>query len=78
MVEEKNSKGVRHFTYNSCHQQIKVKTENDSVQENRYDTENLRYELLENGRKTGFVNHKGELLHEEGRAEDQLPPGSGD
>ncbi len=67
IVEEKNSTGIRLFSYNSRHQQMKVETENGSVQENRYDAENLRFELLENGRKTSFVYHNGELLHEEGR-----------
>ena len=28
--------------------------------------ESLRFELLENGKRTGFVYHNGELLHEEG------------
>jgi RHS repeat-associated protein len=37
------------------------------VQENRYDAENLRFELLEDGRCTSFVYHNGELLHEEER-----------
>ena len=69
IVEEENSTGIRRFTYNSRHQQTKVETENGDVQENRYDAENLRFELLENGRKTSFVYHKGELLHEEGREE---------
>ena len=69
IVEEKNSKGIRHFAYNSRHQQTRVETENGRVQENRYDAENLRFELLENGRRTSFVYHKGELLHEEGREE---------
>lgn len=67
IVEERNPMGIRHFSYNSRHQQTRVETENGSVQENRYDAENLRFELLENGRKTGFVYHNGELLHEEGR-----------
>ena len=44
-----------------------METEDGSIQENRYDAESLRFELLENGRKTGFVYHNGELLHEEGR-----------
>ncbi len=38
------------------------------MQENRYDAENLRFELLENGRKTSFVYHNGELLHEAEKA----------
>ncbi len=67
IVEERNPMGTRRFSYNSRHQQTRVETENGSVQENCYDAENLRYELLENGRKTGFVYHNGELLHEEGR-----------
>ena len=46
-----------------------METESGNVQENRYDVENLRFELLENGRKTSFVYHNGELLHEEGREE---------
>jgi len=48
-----------------------VETETGNVQENRYDVENLRFELLENGRCTGFVYHKGELLHEEGGDKNQ-------
>lgn len=59
--------GIRRFSYNSRHQQIRVEAENGSIQENRYDAENLRFELLEDGRKNGFVYHNGELLHEEGR-----------
>ena len=46
-----------------------METENGSVQENRYDAEGLRFELLENGRRTSFVYHNGELLQEEGREE---------
>lgn len=46
-----------------------METEGGSIQENRYDAENLRFELLENGRETGFVYHNGELLHEEDRDE---------
>ena len=71
IVEEKNSAGIRLFSYNSRHQQTKVETETGNVQGNRYDVENLRFELLENGRKTSFVYHNGELLHEEGREENQ-------
>ena len=67
IVEERNPMGTRRFSYNSRHQQTKVEPEDGSIQENRYDAENLRFELLENGRKTGFVYHNGELLHEEGR-----------
>jgi len=66
IVEEKNAAGIRHFTYNSRHQQTKVEIESGNVQENRYDVENLRFELLENGKRTGFVYHNGELLHEAG------------
>ena len=46
-----------------------METETGSVQENRYDAEGLRFELLENGRRTSFVYHDGELLQEEGREE---------
>ena len=66
IVEEKGQTGTRRFTYNSRHQQIQVETETGKVQENRYDAEGLRYELLENGRRTSFVYHNGELLHEKG------------
>ena len=69
IIEEKNSAGIRLFSYNSRHQQTRVETENSNVQENRYDAEGLRFELLENGRRTSFVYHNGELLHEEGREE---------
>ena len=69
IIEEKNLAGIRRFSYNSRHQQTRVETENGSVQENRYDAEGLRFELLENGRRTSFVYHNGELLQEEGREE---------
>ena len=46
-----------------------METETGNVQENRYDAEGLRFELLENGRRTSFVYHNGELLQEEGREE---------
>ncbi len=71
IIEEKNPAGIRLFSYNSRHQQTRVETGNGSVQENRYDVENLRFELLENGKRTGFVYHNGELLHEEGGKEKQ-------
>lgn len=69
IIEEKNSAGIRLFSYNSRHQQTRVEIENGNVQENRYDAEGLRFELLENGRRTSFVYHDGELLQEEGREE---------
>ena len=69
IIEEKNLAGIRLFSYNSRHQQTRVETENGNVQENRYDAEGLRFELLENGRRTSFVYHDGELLQEEGREE---------
>ena len=69
IIEEKNAAGIRLFSYNSRRQQTRVETETGSVQENRYDAEGLRFELLENGRRTSFVYHDGELLQEEGREE---------
>ena len=69
IIEEKNAAGIRLFSYNSRRQQTRVETETGSVQENRYDAEGLRFELLENGRRTSFVYHNGELLQEEGREE---------
>ena len=66
IVEEKGQAGIRRFTYNSRHQQIRIETETGNIQENRYDSEGLRYELLEDGRRTSFVYHNGELLHEKG------------
>ncbi|MFR8121543.1 MAG: RHS repeat-associated core domain-containing protein [Waltera sp.] len=69
IIEEKNAAGIRLFSYNSRHQQTRVETETGNVQENRYDAEGLRFELLENGRRTSFVYHNGELLQEEGREE---------
>ena len=67
VIEAKNSAGIRLFSYNSRHQQTRVEIENGNVQENRYDAEGLRFELLENGRRTSFVYHNGELLYREGR-----------
>ena len=49
-----------------------METESGNVQENRYDAENLRFELLENGRRTSFVYHNGEPLHEKGGIEKQI------
>ena len=43
-----------------------METETGNIQKNRYDAEGLRYELIENGRRTSFVYHNGELLHEKG------------
>ena len=71
IIEEKNAAGIRRFSYNSRRQQTRVETETGSVQENRYDAEGLRFELLENGRRTSFVYHDGELLQEEGREEQE-------
>ena len=66
IIEEKTAAGIRRFTYNSLHQQTQVETETGNIQKNRYDAEGLRYELIENGRRTSFVYHNGELLHEKG------------
>ncbi len=66
IIEEKNAAGIRRFTYNSLHQQTQVETETGKIQKNRYDAEGLRYELIENGRRTSFVYHNGELLYEKG------------
>jgi len=66
IIEEINQSGIRHFAYDSQHRQTRVAIENGSVQENRYDLEGLRFELLENGKRTRFIYHDGELLHEEG------------
>lgn len=71
IVEEKGQAGTRRFTYNSRHQQTRVETETGNIQENRYDSEGLRYELLENGRRTSFVYHNGELLYDEEGKEDR-------
>ena len=48
------------------HQQTQAETETGKVQKNKYDAEGLRYELIENGRRTRFVYHNGELLYEKG------------
>ena len=66
IMEEKNAAGNRRFTYNNLHQQTQVETETGNIQKNRYDVEGLRYELIENGRRTSFVYHNGEFLHEKG------------
>ncbi len=66
IIKETNPSGIRLFSYDSRHRQTKVETEDGNVQENRYDVENLRFELLENGKRTRFIYHDGELLHEEG------------
>ena len=69
IIKEESLTWIRQFTYNSRHQQTRVETENGDVQENRYDAEGLRFELLENGRRTSFIYHNGELLYREGREE---------
>lgn len=72
ILEEKSATGeARRFTYNSKHQQTRVETEDRQVQENRYDAEGLRFELLENGKHYRFVYHQGEILHEKGGDESQ-------
>ena len=67
IIKEESLTRIRQFAYNSRHQQTRVETENGDVQENRYDAEGLRFELLENGRRTSFIYHNGELLYREGR-----------
>jgi len=69
IIKEESLTRIRQFAYNSRHQQTRVETETGDVQENRYDAEDLRFELLENGRRTSFVYHNGELLYREGREE---------
>ena len=64
IVKEKTSSGIRRFTYNSRHQQTRIETEDGRIQENRYDAEGLRYDLIENGKRTRFIYHNGELLYE--------------
>ena len=64
IVKEKTSSGIRKFTYNSIHQQTRIETTDGRIQENRYDAEGLRYDLIENGKRTRFIYHNGELLYE--------------
>ena len=66
IIEEKNAAGIRRFIYNSLQQQIQVETQTGTIQKNRYDAESLHYDLIENGRRTNFVYHNGQLLHERG------------
>ena len=66
IVKEKTSSGIRRFTYNSKHQQTRIETKDGRIQENRYDAEGLRYDLIENGKRTHFIYHNGELLYEKG------------
>lgn len=49
-----------------------METEIGNVQENCYDAENLRFELLGNGKCTGFVYREGEFLHEKRKAGDLI------
>ena len=69
ILKEESASCVCHFVYDSMHRQIRVQTDTGDVQENHYDADNLRFELLENGKRTRFVYHDGELLHEKGTAE---------
>lgn len=71
IIEEKNSVGTRLFFYNSRHQQKRVETEKGDVQENWYDAEGMRHEMLENGRHTSFVYHEGGLLYQKKEESDQ-------
>ena len=66
IVKEKTSSGIRKFTYNSIHQQTRIETTDGRIQENKYDAEGLRYDLIENGKRTRFIYHNGELLYEKG------------
>ena len=54
------------YTGQQYDQQTQVETETGNIQKNRYDAEGLRYELIENSRRTSFVYHNGELLQEKG------------
>lgn len=78
-VIEEGIHSVIHYAYNRngwCIRKIEELQGNGpvctAVTKYGYDAENLRFELLENGRKTSFVYHNGELLHEEGREKQKI------
>ncbi len=52
------------YRYDLLNRQIYVKTLDGKEQENFYDGENLRAGLTENGKKTTFLYHDGEILTE--------------
>ena len=66
IVREEGPSGRTRFLYNSKNQQTQVRLADGTSQINRYDAENLRYEMKENETLTRFVYHRGELLHERG------------
>ncbi len=55
------------YRYDLLNRQIYVRTLDGREQENLYDGENLRAGLLENGKKTTFLFHNGEILAESDR-----------
>ncbi len=52
------------YCYDAMHLQTYVKTLDGKEQENFYDGEGLRAGLTENGKRTTFLFHNGEILTE--------------
>ena len=77
ILTETGAVEIHRFFYNSRNQQIRIEHGNGAVQENRYDAEGLRREMVENGKLLQFTYHKGELCHEGGEKETSYHLGAG-
>ena len=53
------------YSYDAFNRTVKVETFDGNVQVNRYDAEDLRYEMEENWRLVRFIFHKGEAVAEQ-------------
>ena len=64
IISEEEEGRRSEYRYDLLNRQIYVKTLDGKEQENFYDGENLRAGLTENGKKTTFLYHDGEILTE--------------
>lgn len=56
--------GEKKFTYDTFNRAVKTKTADANIQVNRYDAENLRYEVEENGKLVQFLFQNREVVAE--------------
>ena len=56
---------TRHYQYDNLNRQQEILKADGTFQRNRYDAEDLRAEMEENGRLCRFIFHRGEIISEE-------------
>ena len=63
-IKEDTLNGTTYIAYNALNQQTKVITKEGNILTSYYDSEGLRYEIVENEQPSKFIFHQGEILVE--------------